>query len=393
MDFPLPGGVLAKTLRTSSLSGGLAALALALLAPVHADVKAPSGRRSLGTLVNGKRGGRCAAGLCVVSGGTAAGSNLFHRLSALDTRGAVRGIQFQNQRNQTVVVGVTNAFGSWIDKTIEFSKPGDLLLLSPGGIHLGAGAGFRQINQLGLSTATRLAMQGGGAFDVFGSTAFNASGLTGAPRFNREGLQVDLAARQAAGITAVPGIVAEGIEVSVDRELLLDAQDGVVQVDANSVLQASERIGLHGSTVSVAGSLLSSNGLKGGEVTLEGETVALRETAKVVATGEEAGGLIQLGGSWQNSNPSVRQAVHTEVLKGAIVDASATRSGDGGTIVVWSDVTNPQSVTKAYGTFIAEGGRFGGHGGRIETSGFGLDVSGIEVSTRSADGMSGLWLL
>ncbi|MCP9851217.1 hypothetical protein, partial [Cyanobium sp. Morenito 9A2] len=69
------------------------ALALAgLLAgvPVLAgDVSATGGALGLGTAVNGRVGGSCGAGLCQVGGGTAAGSNLFHRFSAFDTRGGI----------------------------------------------------------------------------------------------------------------------------------------------------------------------------------------------------------------------------------------------------------------------------------------------------------------
>ena len=67
--------------------GGLAALALAL--PAQAEVAGQGGSRSLGTLINGERAGRCTAGVCVVGGGTRAGDNLFHRLSSFDTRGSI----------------------------------------------------------------------------------------------------------------------------------------------------------------------------------------------------------------------------------------------------------------------------------------------------------------
>jgi hypothetical protein len=299
-------------------------------------VKAPSGLRSLGTLVNGERGGRCAAGLCVVSGGTAAGSNLFHRLSSLDTRGAVRGIQFQNQRNQTVVVGVTNPLGSWIDKTIQFSKPGDLLLLSPGGIHMSAGAGFHQINQLGLSTASRLALQGSPGFDVFSTTAFDAARLAGAPLLNAQGLQVDATARKAAGITGIPGIIAEGIQISVDRALLLDAVDGSVQLrDAQLSVQPEQGLG--------------------GSIAVLGQSVALTGRTVLNVQGPAGGGQVLLGGDQRGINPAVRNAQHVLLEEGAQLLADATVSGQGGRVVVWSDYH-----TQVYGTISAQGGPDGG---------------------------------
>jgi autotransporter-associated beta strand protein len=351
---------------------GLAALSVAL--PAQADVASQGGARSLGTLINGERGGRCAAGLCVVGGGTRAGNNLFHRLSSFDTRGAITGVRFQNQRDQVVIVGVNSPWGSWIDKTVEFAKPGQLVLLSPGGIHLGAGAGFQQINQLGLSTATRLAMQGGGALDVFSTTALEAAALAGAPLLKAQGLQVDAEARQAAGITGVPAIVADGIEVTIDRELLVDAVDGAVQIRDSKL------------------TVLPEQGL-GGSLTLTGQSVELTGATQLNAQGAKGGGLIQMGGSWQNSNPTVRQALTTTIEPTVTVDASATQSGDGGTIVAWSDVTNPSSRTIAQGSFLATGGADGGDGGRIETSGYVLDVAGIRVSSAAPNGQAGVWLL
>jgi hypothetical protein len=86
------------------------------------------------------------------------------------------------------------------------------------------------------------------------------------------------------------------------------------------------------------------------------------------------GGLIEVGGSWQNSDASVRQAISVIIENGALLDASANEQGDGGEIVAWSDVTDPQSITTVAGTLLATGGREGGNGGAIETSGFELNV-------------------
>ena len=369
---PLLRGVWRRCTATLAVAGGLSVLPGAL--PARADVTAQGGARSLGTLINGERSGRCTAGLCVVGGGTAAGGNLFHRLSAFDTRGGIRGVRFQNRDGQTVVVGVTSPWGSWINKTVEFTKPGNLLLFSPGGIHLGPGAGFVGINQLGLSTATRLAMQGGGAFDVFTTIAYDAASLAGAPLLTADGLLVDVEARQAAGITGAPGIVAEGVQVSIDRELLLDAVDGSVQLRDSQLAVQPER------------------GL-GGSITLAGQSVQVTGASQLKAQGPSGGGLIQIGGSWQNSDPSVRQALTTSIDPTVVVDASATEAGNGGTIVAWSDVRNALSRTSAFGTFLANAGPQGGDGGRIETSGHGLDVKGIRVSTTAPKGITGLWLL
>ena len=115
--------------------------------------------------------------------------------------------------------------------------------------------------------------------------------------------------------------------------------------------------------------------------------------SQLLATGGTGGGLIQVGGSWQNSDLSVRQAITTQIEQGAVLDASAIVEGDGGEIVVWSDISNPASVTTVGGTLLAKGGRKGGDGGDIETSGFELDVAGIDVDATAREGEQGLWLL
>ena len=128
----------------------------------------------------------------------------------------------------------------------------------------------------------------------------------------------------------------------------------------------------------------------GGRLTLTGERVSLSGTTELSARGSTAGGLIQVGGSWQNSDPSVREAVEASVGSDVVLDASSTDDGDGGEIVVWSDITNTSSLTKVSGQLLAEGGVNGGHGGRIETSGSTLDVDGIHVSASANQGNAGV---
>ena len=62
--------------------------------------------------------------------------------------------------------------------------------------------------------------------------------------------------------------------------------------------------------------------------------------SQLLATGNDKGGLIQIGGSWQNSNPTVRQAIKTTIEYGAFLDVSAILQQQWGTIVAWSDITN-----------------------------------------------------
>ncbi|MDA9062202.1 filamentous hemagglutinin N-terminal domain-containing protein [Planktomarina temperata] len=130
----------------------------------------------------------------------------------------------------------------------------------------------------------------------------------------------------------------------------------------------------------------------GGKIDVLGGSVKIASTATLDASGENGGGLIQVGGSWQNSNAEIPESLITTVEQGAQLLANATDQGDGGTIVVWSAVSNPASKTSAQGHFEANGGLLGGNGGRIETSGHILNTSGVSGSANAQLGNAGLWL-
>ncbi|MFM7136090.1 MAG: hypothetical protein ACKO1M_03340, partial [Planctomycetota bacterium] len=168
---------------------------------------------------------------------------------------------------------------------------------------------------------------------------------------------------------------------------------GGITLVAGASLRASDSVRLESDVVTVAGNIAAGDGTLGGSIIILGDVLSVGDSAALTATGSSGGGQILLGGSWQNSDPSIRQAVSTTVAAGAVLDASATQQGDGGTIVVWSDIHNPAGRTTAAGTLLARGGLFGGDGGRIETSGYGLDVTGVTVSTLAPLGKTGEWLI
>lgn len=136
--------------------------------------------------------------------------------------------------------------------------------------------------------------------------------------------------------------------------------------------------------------------LLGGKIIATGKTVTLEESAYLNASGKDGGGKVLVGGSYQNSDPSVYQATTVNVAKGARIDVSATEVGAGGTAVVWSDITNAESVTRFDGTITAQGGKTGGDGGQVETSGATLivgDNARVNTVAQSSTGNAGTWLL
>ena len=116
----------------------------------------------------------------------------------------------------------------------------------------------------------------------------------------------------------------------------------------------------------------------------------LAEGALIDARGATGGGTVLVGGDWQGSG-TLYQATKMIQERGATIDASATIHGDGGKVVLWSDVRNQNSETIFNGVINASGASAGkdtSKGGRVETSGHKLAVSGAVNA-----GKGGQWLL
>src|SRR4029453_15940618 len=125
--------------------------------------------------------------------------------------------------------------------------------------------------------------------------------------------------------------------------------------------------------VMVDGQLDASGGRggQGGTIKVLGDLVGVTGPAKLDASGGAGGGTILVGGNWQGKGPE-SNASNTYVGSGVVLEANASRHGDGGKVVVWSD-----GNTNYYGQANARGGADGGDGGRIEVSGKGtLDFQG-----------------
>ena len=127
---------------------------------------------------------------------------------------------------------------------------------------------------------------------------------------------------------------------------------------------------------------------KGGYVAVLGKEVHLQSNTLIDANGNNGGGEVLIGGDWLGQNPDIQQAEKTTMDAGAKITANALDNGDGGKVVLWST-----GETKFKGVIEAKGGANGGNGGRVETSGNVLDFSQGLVSTASAKGRRGEWML
>ena len=90
------------------------------------------------------------------------------------------------------------------------------------------------------------------------------------------------------------------------------------------------------------------------------------------------GGDILIGGDWQGGKYKTKKISEEKIYssnkvilnKGSLIKSDALKQGDGGNIVVWSDIDNQTSKTSVAGVITAKGGALDGNGGNIETSGY-----------------------
>ena len=221
-------------------------------------------------------------------------------------------------------------------------------------------------------------------------------------------------------------VAASEWDALIENKNAIEAEDGLVILSAQAVrslrgglirntgsIQATGIKKVGGRIVLTAGGdgrieqagLLNVSSLhgKGGSIILEGEEIVMEIDSVIDATGSIGGGEVLIGGDWQGgANEELRvfddpdaiiQAEKIFMAEGARIDASASSRGDGGKVVLWSDVLNPNSFTTVLGEIYAKGGAGLGDGGMVETSGRILNINQAKISTIATAGSTGLWLL
>jgi filamentous hemagglutinin family protein len=158
-------------------------------------------------------------------------------------------------------------------------------------------------------------------------------------------------------------------------------------------------------TIKISGTLSAAGkkkGTQGGTILVSGENIKLA-SARVDASGRAGGGKVLIGGDWGGGNPNkslatnpsaklesfaIPTATTVSVDAGTTINASATRRGNGGKVVLWSD-----SETTFAGTILARAGARSGDGGFVETSSHGQLAFTGNVDTRAPRGTAGTLLL
>ena len=190
--------------------------------------------------------------------------------------------------------------------------------------------------------------------------------------------------------------------IAVANLALLETNGGNIRLRA---LKDSESIANTSiNSIHIKGKLNASSTYKGGKIVLESDHIKLEDQSKILAQGEQGGGTILIGGDWQGgantqcrvfADPNaIRQAITLTMEQDVIIDASAIQNGNGGKVVLWSDTSNPNSITTVEGSIYAKAGVLSGNGGQVETSGRLLNIGDlVSVSTKSTQGHDGEWLL
>jgi len=129
------------------------------------------------------------------------------------------------------------------------------------------------------------------------------------------------------------------------------------------------------------------SGEAGGTVKILGTNVALIDKASIDVSGDSGGGEVLIGGNAHGAGPEMN-ADHTYFGSDVTVNANALTEGNGGNVIVWSDLG-----TQFYGNILAQGGTKGGNGGWVETSGQYLDTAGASINLSALKGQAGTWLL
>ena len=173
----------------------------------------------------------------------------------------------------------------------------------------------------------------------------------------------------------------------------LISENGVIKLVSNSGSIKAKKVNLSSGPLGgteIAGTINASSNTKGGDIEITGKEIQIKSNSKLLATGDIGGGNILVGGDWQGSN-GILQATYTAVEKDTLIDTSSLGVGDGGKIVVWSDIKDSNSKTIVNGQLSSKANI--GDGGKIETSGSLINTEGAKINASAVTGKGGLWLI
>jgi filamentous hemagglutinin family protein len=272
------------------------------------------------------------------------------------------------------------------------SANGQVFLVNPNGILFGLGS---SVNTAGLVASTLSLSEGdflAGRYQFAGDSLASVINLG---TLNSDG-----------GYVALYGAMVDnqGRIQANGGNILLSAQSSSAMmpsaVNNTGLLQAQSLENLNGTislvamglngTVQADGTLDVSGlgqGQKGGRVVLSGDQLALWD-AKILASGDVAGGHVQVGTDSSVANSSQVNTRAIYMSAGSDIQSNSITQGDAGSVIL-----KATDVARVHGQISARGGAQGGNGGLIETSADQLSVNGLRVDASAPRGQIGTWLL
>jgi autotransporter-associated beta strand protein len=213
-------------------------------------------------------------------------------------------------------------------------------------------------------------------------------------------------------IEAPGGLVV--LATSAANQLMAGIIKNTGRISANSLVNNGGTIELVAKNITQSGQITSNSQTgQGGQINLTGQDITIAKNSSTTATGATGGGQVNIGlantqvsggtqtntSSQQTIKANADQAAKTGQLantvtiqEGATIDTSATQTGNGGSIAIWSQVQ-----TTVAGILKSMGGALSGNGGFIETSSKGAvslaPTVSINTSANNATGKAGTWLL
>ncbi|SMC77494.1 hypothetical protein, partial [Polynucleobacter kasalickyi] len=202
---------------------------------------------------------------------------------------------------------------------------------------------------------------------------------------------------------------ASSINSLIQNKRLIQVEGGNIIIAANSAQALRNSVVQNSGTISASGinkeggvitlvgnkvvqaGIIESNSTTstGGQINITGNEVNLTSQSQTTATGTTGGGQIFIGKSNNHSSLTQVNAKTVIIDKGAVIDVSASKNGNGGMIQVWSE-----QVTTVAGALSAKGGLLSGNGGTIDNSSVGKVIygTGLLVDTTAPKGKIGNWI-
>jgi len=316
----------------------------------------------------------------------------------------------------THLAGITttpSTIAALVENKSAVIAPGGLIILSAQAMDRVQGSVVNSSGTLeaaGMSSVGGRIVLEGGTVQQMAGAAIDASGTSGGSVQIDASQNVSLAGTVSAAASAAPGRgVSSGrggsITVTASNDITLDnatldasgaMAGGKLSIQGGSQAPVSSSTATSGPaaaapTVSLQGSTrltTASSGGRGGQVTITADRVGLFDTTSLDASGATGGGSVFVGGGFHGANASIADAERTVMAKTASIDASATQSGAGGDVAIWSG-----SETSFAGSIQAHGGSAAGDGGTVEVSSKGtLNFLG-SVDASAPHGADGTLLL